>query len=183
MICFWLSSHFCAEFVVAGARCGTGSTHSVSTVLSGTVCSERYLCQRSVVCMVCKPPEMTCVKYFLVELYSLTHSFWTTSARYPAHTNNTAISGTIPVEMSSFSNYFPPFPYKEPLKCVIRNISDILSVYYTLWIDIFIILRIIYICLYISWRSVFIMYVYVKDEGAPSNNVDVRIKPFSWFYT
>lgn len=75
MICFWLSSHFCAEFVVAGARCGTGSRHSVSTVLSGTVCSERYLCQWSVVCMVCKPPEMTCVKYFLVELYSLTHSF------------------------------------------------------------------------------------------------------------
>ena len=40
----------------------------------------------------------------------------------------------------------------------------------------------VFICLDISWRSVFIMYVYVKDEGAPSNNVDVRIKPFSWFY-
>lgn len=146
--------------LVAGARCGTGSTHSVSTVLSGIVCSERYLCQRSVVCMVCKPPEMTCVKYFLVvELYSLTHSFWTTSARYPAHTNNTAISGTIPVEMSSFSNYFPPFPYKEPLKCVIRNISDILSVYYTLWIDIFIILRIIYMSIYILEECIYYVCV------------------------
>eukprot|EP00729_Bicosta_minor_P015498 gene15498-11035_t len=34
------------------------------------------------------------------------------------------IKGTIPVEMSSFSNYFPPFPYKEPLKYGMCNCID-----------------------------------------------------------